>query len=408
MYGEIIQEHSMPSTVPIRPFSSRLSSIEMSSTSAAVNAVAQLRRSGVDVVDLGPGEPHFATPDHIKRAAIGAIHNNKTKYTAVSGTAELREAIVQRHHQDFGSNYGLEEVIACPGGKYALFMAMQILIEEGDEAVIPTPSWVSFKDMVRFAGGKCVFVDTTQNDFVLTPEIVERALTGYTKVIVLNFPNNPSGALIDAASLERIVEVAASRNIWVVADECYVYLTFGGKPLSVAQVMRHASNVVIVGSLSKTYAMTGWRLGYALAPAPVISAMQALQSQEISCPCSVTQIAGIAALTGTQECVESMRQEYAQLRDQAVAGLKDLPGIRAVTPEGAFYVFPDVSGQLRFLNLQTAREFSSLLLRECGVVVVPGDGFGSATHVRLAYSVSKHELARGVQKLREFCLAHQR
>ncbi|HEV3481018.1 MAG TPA: pyridoxal phosphate-dependent aminotransferase [Candidatus Acidoferrales bacterium] len=397
----------MPSKVPIRAFSHRLNSIEMSSTSETVNAVEQLRKSGLNVVDLGPGEPPFATPEHIKQAAIGAIHNDKTKYTAVCGMADLREAIVRRHHLDFGSNYSLEEVIACPGGKYALFMAMQILMDEGDEAVIPTPTWVSFKDMVRFAGGRCVFVDTTQNDFVLAPETVERALTRRTKVIVLNFPNNPSGALIDATSLERIVEIAASRNIWVVADECYVYLNFVGKPLSVAQVMRHASNVVIVGSLSKTYAMTGWRLGYALAPAPVISAMQTLQSQEISCPTSVTQIAGIAALTGPQDCVELMRQEYAQLRDQAVAGLKGLPGIRTVTAEGAFFLFPDVSGQLQSLNLQTAREFSLSLLRECGVVVVPGEGFGSATHVRLAYSVSKYELARGIQKLREFCLAHQ-
>jgi aspartate aminotransferase len=378
----------------------------MSSTSATVNSVAQLRRSGVNVVDLGPGEPHFATPEHIKQAAIAAIYNNKTKYTAVPGTAELREAIIQRHRQDFQSNYSFEEVIACPGGKYALFMAMQVLIEEGDEAIIPTPSWVSFKDMVRFAGGKCVFANTIQNDFVLTPEIVERALTQRTKVIVLNFPNNPSGAVIGADSLERIVEIASSRKIWVVADECYLYLTFAGKPLSVSQVMRDASNVVIVGSLSKTYAMTGWRLGYALAPAPVISAMQTLQSQEISCPCSVSQIAGIAALTGPQDCIESMRQEYVRLRDQAMTGLKDLPGIKTVTPEGAFFVFPEVSGQLRFLNLQTAREFSSLLLRECGVVVVPGEGFGSTTHVRLAYSVSEAELARGLQRIREFCLAN--
>ena len=391
--------------ISIRPFSRRINSIEMSSTSATVNTVAQMRRSGVDVVDLGPGEPHFATPEHIKQAAIGAIHNNQTKYTSVPGIADLREAIVQRHRMDFGSNYTFEEVIACPGGKYSLFMAMQILVDEGDEVVVPTPSWVSFKDMVRFAGGKCVFADTTHNDFVLTPEIVERALTPRTKVIVLNFPNNPSGALIDAASLERIVEIAADRNIWVVADECYVYLTFSGKPVSVGQFKGRASNVVIVGSLSKTYAMTGWRLGYALAPAAVISAMQTLQSQEISCPCSVSQVAGVAALTGPQECVEQMRQDYAKLRDQAMAGLKDLPGIRTVTPGGAFFVFPDVSGQLQRRKMQGAREFCAMLLREYGVVVVPGEGFGSASHVRLAYSVSERQLARGLGKIREFCLA---
>ena len=391
--------------ISIRPFSRRISSIEMSSTSATVNTVAQMKRSGVDVVDLGPGEPHFATPEHIKQAAIGAIHNNQTKYTSVPGIADLREAIVQRHRMDFGSNYSFEEVIACPGGKYSLFMAMQILVDEGDEVVVPTPSWVSFKDMVRFAGGKCVFADTTQNDFVLTPEIVERALTPRTKVIVLNFPNNPSGALIDIASLERIVKMAADRNIWVVADECYAYLTFIGTPLSVGQLKGLLSNVVLVGSLSKTYAMTGWRLGYALAPAAVVTAMQTLQSQEISCPCSISQIAGIAALVGPQDCVEQMRQGYAKLRDQAVAGLKDLPGIRTVTPGGAFFVFPDVSGQLQRRNMQSAREFCATLLRECGVIMVPGEGFGSPTHVRLAYSVSERELGRGLKKIREFCLA---
>lgn len=162
---------------------------------------------------LGPGEPHFATPEHIKQAAIAAIYDNKTKYTAVPGTAELREAIIQRHRKNFRSNYSFEEVIACPGGKYALFMAMQVLIEENDEAIIPTPSWVSFKDMVRFARGKCVFANTIQNDFVLSPEIVERALTQRTKVIVLNFPNNPSGAFIDADSLERIVEIAFPEDL---------------------------------------------------------------------------------------------------------------------------------------------------------------------------------------------------
>ena len=211
--------------------------------------------------------------------------------------------------------------------------------------------------------------------------------------------------MIDAASLEQIVEIAADRNIWVVADECYVYLTFSGKPVSVGQFKRRASNVVVVGSLSKTYAMTGWRLGYALAPAAVISALQTLQSQEISCPCSVSQVAGVAALTGPQECVEQMRQDYAKLRDQAVAGLKDLPGIRTVTPRGAFFVFPDVSGQLRRRNMQGAREFCAMLLHECGVVMVPGEGFGSASHVRLAYSVSEQQLARGLGKIREFCLA---
>src|SRR5215471_7078946 len=184
---------------------------QMSSTSATVNAVARLKEAAMDIVNLGPGEPHFATPEHIKDAAIAAIHTNKTKYTPVAGTAELRDSIAERHRIDFGSGYSREEVIACPGGKYALFNAMQVLVDEGDEVIVPIPYWVSFKDMVSFSGGRCVFVDTTRNDCVLTSEMVKSALSPRTKVIILNYPNNPSGALIDSADLERIVALAVQR-----------------------------------------------------------------------------------------------------------------------------------------------------------------------------------------------------
>ena len=377
--------------------------IGMSSTSETVNTVARLKDAGVDIVNLGPGEPHLATPEHIKAAAIEAIHNSKTKYTPVAGTAELRDAIAERHRLDFRSAYTLEDVIACPGGKYALFNAIQVLVNKGDEVIIPIPYWVSFKDMVRFAGGKCVFVDTTQNDFVLTSEMIQAAVTPRTKLIILNYPNNPSGALMDSASLESLVDIAVRRNIWIISDECYVYLTFCGAPVSVGQFKDSRTNVVLVGSLSKTYSMTGWRVGYAMAPAPIISAMQKLQSQEISCPCSVSQAAAVVALTGPQDCVDAMRQEYVRLRDQTIAGLWSVPGIRTTVPRGAFYVFPDISDQLRSRQLATAREFSSGLLESCGVAIVPGEGFGSTRHARISFSVSEQELVRGLLKLREFC-----
>jgi aspartate aminotransferase len=395
----------MTSSVNTPMLSRRMNSIEMSSTSATVNAVAELRESGMRVINLGPGEPHFATPEHVKSAATDAIRNNQTRYTPVPGTTELRNAIAQRHHLDFGSQYNLEEVIACPGGKYALFKAVQVLINEGDEVIIPMPYWVSFKDMIRFAGGKCVFVDTTRCNFRLTSHMIEKVLTPRTKAIILNYPNNPSGALMDATELERIVEIAIDRDIWLISDECYVYLTFSGKPLSASSFNSSRTHVVVVGSLSKTYAMTGWRLGYAMAPSRVIAAMETLQSQEISCPSSVSQAAAIAALTGPQDCIGAMKAEYLRQRDVAMAGLSSIPGVRATVPGGAFYVFPDVSDHLRARKLRGARELSAVLLRQQGVAIVPGEGFGSSNHVRISFSVSQQELSLGLQKLRHFFLA---
>jgi len=383
-------------------YSRRINSIDISSTSAMVNLVAQLKGQGADIVDLGPGEPHFSTPAHIKEAAIQAIHGDFTRYTSVAGTRALREAIATRHREDFGSDYNLDEVIATPGGKYALFAAVQTLINDGDEVVIPVPYWVSFKDMVRFAGGKCVFVDTSENGFSLTASMIEKVLTPKTRLIILNYPNNPSGALMDAAELERVVDLAARRNIWVISDECYLYLTFDGRPVSCGQLKPRRRNVIIAGSVSKTYAMTGWRLGYAMAPAGVIAAIQKLQSQEISCPSSITQMAAIAALTGPQDCVEAMRLEYRRLRDLVVTALGQVHGLRLVLPRGAFYAFPDISEPIRKKGMQNAAEFTSALLRETGVATVAGEGFGLANYMRISFAVSHQQLSSGMERLCRF------
>jgi aspartate aminotransferase len=390
---------------PLEVFSERINSIEISSTSAMVNAAARLKREGVDIVDLAPGEPHFPTPSHIKDAGIRAIHNNFTKYTAVAGLADLREAICDRHRQDFGSDYRWEEVIATPGGKYALFATLQVLVSAGDEVVIPVPYWVSFKDMVRFAGGKCVFLDTAPSDFVLTAEMVERVLTSKTRVIILNYPNNPSGALLDSHELEMIIDIAEKRNIWVILDECYLYLTYSGSRVSAGQFKPRRPNIVIAGSVSKTYAMTGWRLGYAMAPAAVTAALQKLQSQEVSCPSSVTQAAALAALTGPQDCIEEMRLEYLRMRDRAMAELTTAPGMRVVLPGGGFFVFPEISELLLRRNMKTAREFTTALLQKTGVLTVSGEGFGLSNYMRISFSVSEVQLSRGMAKLREFLAA---
>jgi aspartate aminotransferase len=388
---------------PTESFAERINRIEISATLAVVNEAEKLRAEGIDLVDFGAGEPHFPTPKHIKDAAITAIQSNFTKYTAVGGTAELRDAIVQRHAADFGSHYRREEVIASVGGKHALFNAMQVLVDHGDEVILPVPYWVSFKDIIRYAGGEPVMVETDESrDFALTAEMVSRALTARTKLIILNSPGNPSGAVMNPEDMTEILRLAAQRGIWVLSDECYVYLNYTGRKFSLGSVAEGRDHMVLAGSLSKTYAMTGWRLGYALGPEPVVKAMQKLQSQSTSNPTSIVQKAAVAALKGSQQCVEDMRPEYIQLRDRVVAGLRAITGIRCAQPEGAFYAYPNISAYFGRGGMKTAADVAGRLLREAHVVTVPGEGFGTHEHIRISYATSAGELDRGLERMRKF------
>jgi aspartate aminotransferase len=381
----------------------RINRIEPSATLAVVAEADKLRQQGIDVVDFGAGEPHFATPQHIKDAAIAAIQANFTKYTAVGGTTELRDAIVQRHGQDFDSNYRREEVVASVGGKHALFNAIQVLVDHGDEVILPVPYWVSFKDIVRYAGGNCVLLEADENQgFRVTAEMIERLVTPRTKLIILNSPSNPSGAVMTPEDMQSVVRLAHERGIWVISDECYVYLNYTGKLFSVGALRDFREHMVIVGSLSKTYAMTGWRLGYALAPAPVVSAMQKLQSQSTSNPTSIVQKAAVAALTGSQQCVADMRAEYIQLRDHVVNGLRSLPGVRCTKPEGAFYAYPNISAYFGKGGIKSASDLAGKLLREAHVATVPGEGFGTRDHIRVSYATTVKELDRGLERMRKF------
>ena len=382
---------------------SRIQRIEISATMAVSAEADKLRARGVDLVDFGAGEPHFATPEHIKEAGIAAIHNNFTKYTAVAGTAELRDTIVARHAADFGSDYKREDCIASPGGKSALFNAIQVLVEHGDEVIIPVPYWVSFKDIVRYAGGEPVYVATDErHDFALTADMVARAITPRTKVILLNSPNNPSGAVMTPEDMTAVLKLAHDRGIYVVSDECYVYLNYTGKLLSAGSVHEVKERLIIVGSLSKTYAMTGWRLGYALGPAPIISAMQKLQSQSTSNPTSIVQKAAVAALGGSQDCVAQMRAGYMSLRDTVVESLRAIPGITCASPNGAFYAYPNVSHYFDRGGMSSASDVARRLLHEAHVVVVPGEGFGTQDHVRLSYATSPENLKRGLERMQKF------
>ena len=391
-------------TLPaVKQFSDRVNRIEVSATMAVVAEAAKLKAAGADLVEFGAGEPHFPTPQHIKDAAIDAIQHNFTRYTAVPGIAELRAAIVKRHAADFGSAYKPEESMVSTGGKLALFNAIQVLVDHGDEVILPVPYWVSFKDIIEYAGGRCVYLETSENDgFQLTAAMVERALTPNTRAIILNSPNNPSGAVMSPEDFTAVVRLAHKRGIYVIADECYVYLNYTGRDFSAGEVADAHEHVVIVGSLSKTYAMTGWRLGYALAPAPVINAMAKLQGQSTSSTAHMIQKAAVAAVTGPQECVREMKAEYIRLRDQTLQALARIPGITCVRPEGAFYVYPNVSSYFGKGGIQSAAEVAKRLLHEAHVVTVPGEAFGTREHIRLSYATSSAEINRGLERMQKW------
>ncbi|HVP53375.1 MAG TPA: pyridoxal phosphate-dependent aminotransferase [Candidatus Eisenbacteria bacterium] len=381
----------------------RIQRIEVSATMAVAAEAERLRGNGVDIVDFGVGEPHFNTPQHIKDAAIAAINNNFSRYTAAGGTVELRNAIIKRHDDDFGSGYKREQCMASVGGKHVLFNAIQVLVDHGDEVILPVPYWVSFKDMIRYSGGVPVFIETDEKeDFALTAEMVERAITPRTKLIILNSPNNPSGAVMKPEDITAVVRLAHERGIYVISDECYVYLNYTGQLFSAGEIHDVKDRLLIVGSLSKTYAMTGWRLGYVLGPAPVVAAMNKLQSQSTSNPTSIVQKAGVAALNSSQDCIAEMRVDYVRLRDRMIGGLRAIPGITCPTPGGAFYAFPNLSHYFGRGGMNSAADIARKLLQEAHVAVVPGEAFGTHKHVRLSYPVAETEIDRGLERMRQF------
>jgi aspartate aminotransferase len=381
----------------------RINRIEVSATMAITAEALKMKAAGTSLADFGAGEPHFATPRHIKDAAIDAIEKNFTRYTAVAGIPEVRKAVVERHACDFGSEYTAEECVFTAGGKLALFNAIQVLVEHGDEVILPVPYWVSFKDMIQYSGGKVVLVETDEReDFRLTAKMIEAAITPKTKAIILNTPSNPSGAVVSPADLEAIVRLAHARGIYVLLDECYVYLTFTGAVVSGGTFTDCKEHILVMGSLSKTYAMTGWRAGFALGPKAIIGAMSKLQSQSTSNTASMVQKAAVAALTGSQECVTEMRADYLKLRDQVLAGFKTIPGLTCTVPQGAFYVYPNVSAFFGRGGIKSAADLAAKLLSEAHVVVVPGEAFGTKEHVRLSYAVSGDVVDEGVKRMREY------
>jgi aspartate aminotransferase len=384
-------------------FADRIGRIEVSATMAVSAEAAKLRAQGANMVDFGAGEPHFATPRHIKDAAIAAIDANFSHYTAVPGIPDVRKAIVERHAADFGSDYDISEAIFTTGGKQALFNTIQVLIDHGDEVILPVPYWVSFKDIIQYAGGKVVFLETKESEnFRITADAIEKAITPKTKAIILNSPSNPAGSIVSAEDLERIVRLAHERGIFLLLDECYAYLNYASKPVSAGSFTWAKEHMVILGSLSKTYAMTGWRAGFALGPKPIVASLSKLQSQSTSNATSFVQKAAITALTSSQECVSEFRAEFIDLRDYMLAKLTAIPGITCTKPEGAFYVYPNISAFLGKGGVKTATELATRLLHEAHVVTVPGEAFGTREHIRISYPVTKQNIDEGTRRIAEF------
>jgi aspartate aminotransferase len=385
----------------------RISSISVSSTMKVGADAEKLRAEGVDVVDFGPGEPDFPTPDNIKQAAIRAIEQNFTKYTPAGGTAELKQAVCERHALDFGTAYKPNECLITVGGKHAIFNLTQALINPGDEVVIPVPYWVTYKDVVNYAGGKCVFVDTDEaNGFTLTAAMMEPHLTDRTKLVLMNSPSNPSGAVMDRGEFEKLFLLTNERGIFLLTDECYSQFLYDSEPYSIASMPGAKETVLVAGTVSKTYAMTGWRIGYALVPPPIVTAMNKLQSHSTSNPTSIAQKAAVEALRGPQESVGVMLAEYRKRRDFVVGRLRAIPGVKCSEPRGAFYAYPNVGVVLGRSGIQNTLQFSERLLAEAHVAVVPGEAFGTDRHVRISYATSMQELDRGLDRLHEFIVRY--
>ena len=368
-----------------------------------MQAADALRAAGANVVDFGAGEPDFDTPENIKRAAAEAMRAGQTKYTPTAGTRELQQAIIDFYETKFGARYDRSEVMATSGGKQAIFNAIVSLVNPGDEVIIPKPYWVTCPEIVVFARGTPVFVETEDTGFVLRPEQIEKIITNRTKLAILNSPCNPSGRVIPPEDFERIVQMLVSRGIYVVSDECY--LRFVYPPAGVFSAASLASDLrqrlCIAGSFSTTCAMTGWRMGYALASAPWIKAMLKVQGHSTSNPNSIAQRAAIEALTGPQEPVAEMLAEYTARRNWLVPALKNIPGLTCNEPEGAFYAFPNVSACFRN-GIKSSADFAQRLLEEEQTVVTEGAAFGAEGYIRLSYATSMAQLQEGIKRISRF------
>jgi aspartate aminotransferase len=385
----------------------RMEHCEEAATLKIAAQAALLRSQGKKIVSLSTGEPNFPTPDNIKQAAIKAIEQNFTKYTSAEGMPELRAVVAEKFKKDNGIESSAEQVLISSGGKHALSNALFVLCEAGDEIIIPSPFWLSYSAMTSLSEAAPVLIETKEeNDWLLTPQLLERAISSRSRVLMINTPHNPTSTIYSEEELRSLVPIIEEHGLIVVVDELYEKLTYDGrKHFSLGSVPEIADQVVTVNGLSKAYAMTGWRLGYATGPEWIINAMGRLQSQAVSHPSSISQKAAIEALTGPQESIEIMRKEFERRRDLIVSLMKDIPGITFSIPKAAFYVFFSISSYIgRKLSsgktIRSGEEICEMLLEDFGLALVPGNAFGKPDAIRLSFSASQDDIRKGVEILK--------
>jgi aspartate aminotransferase len=379
--------------------------IQPSQTVALTGLVAELRRKGKAIIDLGAGEPDFDTPELARNAAITAIQKGKTKYTPNAGTLALREAIAAALQKEYAAVYQPNEIIVSNGAKQSIFNAILAICNPGDEVILPAPYWVSYPEQIRMAGATAkIVINPDHDDFKLTPARLRAAISPRTKLLILNSPSNPTGTVYTTAELKALVEIIRQQNFYVLADEIYLKLIYDGvETTSLCAFPEIRDRLIVVNGFSKSYAMTGWRLGYAAAPSPIVKAMDKIQSHTTSNACSVSQEAGLAAISGNQEAVENMRRQFDERRRFVHGALSKIPGLSVRLPKGAFYLFINVAGligrQLNGKKLNTPNDICQYLVEQAGVALVAGEAFGSMLHVRLSYAADMKTLQQAMKRL---------
>lgn len=386
--------------------SRRVQRVKPSPTLAVTARAAELRAEGKDIIGLGAGEPDFDTPDHIKQAAIDALANGQTKYTAVDGTAELKQAIIAKFRRDNGLDYDPDQVLVSCGGKQSFYNLCQAMLDEGDEVIIPAPYWVSYPDMVLLADAKPVVVEAMQTDrFKMTPLQLEAAITENTRLLVINSPSNPAGTAYTRAELEGLGAVLRQHpDILIATDDMYEHIIWSDEPF--CNILMACPDLyertIVLNGVSKAYSMTGWRIGYAAGPANLIKAMKKIQSQSTSNPTSLSQAASVAALNGDQSCIADMLKHFKDRHDYLVQALNEIPGFDCVPGDGTFYCFPDIRDAIIHTDgIETDVDMCEYLLQEAGVALVPGSAFGAPGHVRLSFATSMENLQEAVARLKK-------
>lgn len=385
--------------------SQRVKQLSPSTTLAITAKANELKKQGIDVVGLGAGEPDFNTPQHIIDAAVEAMQEGKTKYTAAAGIPELREAICKKLKDDNGLTYTPAQISVANGAKHVLYNIFQAILDPGDEVIVPIPYWVSYPEQVLLADGKPVFVEGKEsNEFKITPEQLREAITERTQAVIINSPSNPTGTVYSREELQAIADVCIEKGILMISDEIYEKLIYdGAEHVSVASLSEAAYNhTVVVNGMSKPYSMTGWRIGYAAGSKELIDAINNLSSHSTSNPTTFAQYGALEALRGTQEPLEMMKKEFEQRRNAVVELLNSIDGIHCMKPKGAFYIFANVSEAVKKGGYASTDEWAKVLLEKEYVALIPGSGFGAPNHIRISYATSMAQLEKGVERIRRF------